>query len=1034
MGRIFVLLTGLKRVQRKKFMKNEDSFILIGAILIVILAALSAVFTEYVMVFAIGIIVLTIVFAVLYINTITKFRDRAGRFAAAINMIPDTAYITVNYVTGTVTASNNIAAIAGVTGRPEDLTPNDYSRIVKELRASPLAEEPNIYMSPVRGVWLKIKTLASPSFDVCVLYDVSDYVKSLNVIKALKYYDLETNTLSKDAFYQKLSETANRNDSTCGIMLFVIKGLDKVTSFTGANEAANIIINIAEYLKSYENPHNTFIGRTSYNEFAALLTDTYPEKCAKSARKILDGVNEKLAVMKENSGKYTRVYCGYYTFTPEERDVGSIISAVDFAAFDAGQRGSYVPMEFSSDDYARSAAEFAKLQAFDEIINTNAVDYHFQPIVAASSGKILGYEALMRPRKTGGFRFAPTEILKIAAKQDRSYDIEKMTMFNTFKILADNQEFFHGKKLFINVITSSMLQDGDYDKLFTDYSGLFDKSVLEVTENTYTSLETAEILTKRYRNYHSQIALDDYGSGYANGEMLLSLHPQYVKIDRKLVSNIDKDNKKQQLVSNTIEYTRSQSIMTIAEGVERQEELETLIALGVDYIQGFYISRPSPVFVKEIPTDVRRDIVNYQLNHRGDDGKLFTLAEDLQEEGTFDYNPDDDTYTIMLEELALNGYTQISVNVKKAVLKGDINSAPRFGVTVPSDFSCEITLDTARMTAFNMPCITLGQSTDLVLNLVGDNLLDSEGIRVPESSSVKICGEGNLEIRGTTNNGVTLGGASGQDIGNIEICSTGTLTIDSTGEHMVGIGGGGSANTSIITIKNTTVNIGVHGADCVGIGTFIGNSKISLEHCTLKCIVNAKRAVGIGTISGYTNIICAGDVDVHCSGEEAAVIGSLAGSENDIIVHSGKYSIKANSVDGVMIGSMRGKSNISIKDGVIDCYAEGLNIAGIGDLTGTGEIYIENGLINVHMLAAVRIPIGIAGGRTVIAGGNIKADDATESVTLYSPIDLPVEPQKLRKQGDFFRLIAVGEKSYSYRALPSPDGEMTVYLPIGYTL
>ncbi|MDR0974319.1 MAG: GGDEF domain-containing protein [Ruminococcus sp.] len=1013
---------------------NKNLRILAGAVLIVVLAALSVVFPEFALYFIIGVILLTVLFANFFIRTLMAQKDRAERYIAAINMIPDTGYITVNYLNGKVVASKNIASIAGVTRNIDELTPNDYAGIVKDLRSSPLSDEPNIYMSPVRNVWLKIKTLAAPSFDVCVLYDVSDYVKSLNVIKALKYYDLETNTLSKDAYNQKLGEAVNNNESTCGVMAFVIKGLDKVISFTGANEAAKIIVNIAEYLKSYENPHNTFIGRTSYNEFGVILTDTYGERCAKSARKILDGINEKLAVMKENSGKYIRIFCGYYSFSQEEKDINSIISAVDFAAFDAGQKNAVEPVEFSAEDFAHSATEFAKLQAFDEVINTNAVDYHFQPLVAASSGKILGYEALMRPRKIGGFRFSPTEMLKIAAKQERSYDIEKLTMFNTFKILADNADFFRDKKLFINVITSAMLQKHDYEKLLTDFSGLFGSAVLEVTENAYVTQENIDILSKRYRDFRAQIALDDYGSGYANGETLLQLHPQYVKIDRKLVANIDKDNKKQQLVSNTIEYARSQSIMTIAEGVEREEELNTMISLGVDYIQGFFTARPSPVFVKEIPVDIRRKIIDYQLNHCGETGKILEITAEVPEDSTYTYDADNDSFNVNLEESALMGYSQLNADVNKLTLTGDINSCPKFTVTVPADRKCEITLSTARFTAANLPCITLGQNSELTLILVGDNLLDTEGIRVPESASLKIIGDGNLEIRGTANNGISLGGNVSQDVGNIEISSKGIITIDSTGENTIAIGGGGSSNASIIMIKDTELKLNVQGQHCVGIGTFIGNSKITLDRCNISGTINGKQAVGIGTISGYSNIICGANVTLHCNGEETAVIGSLSGSENDTIIMRGEYKLSANGIEISLIGSVRGRTNISIKDGVIDCYAEGNFIAGIGDPFGSGELYIENGLIDSHMRSSMNIPIGIAKGRTVIAGGNIRADESKDSPVLYSPIDLPVEPQTVEKQGDFFRLISVGDRSYSYRAAPSPENTITAYLPINYSV
>ncbi|MDR0944138.1 MAG: EAL domain-containing protein [Ruminococcus sp.] len=1016
---------------------NSQGKVIGGAIFIIIAAALSVIFPAYSLYLICAVIIITVIFVLYFLKSFAASKDRAERFVAAINMIPGTGYITVNYMTGVVSASKNIAEIAGVTKPVESLTANDYASVVKELRSSPLTEDPNIYMSPVRNVWVKIKTLSAPSFDVCVIYDVSDYVRSLNVIKSLKYYDLETNTLSKDAFYQKLGEAVNNNESTCGCVMFVIKGLDKAISFTGANEAAKIVVNIAEFLKSFENPHNTFIGRTSYNEFGVILTDTYGERCAKSARKILDGINEKLAVMKENSGKYVRVYCGYYAFAAEEKDLGSIISAVDFAAFDAGQKNASEPLEFSAEEYAHSATEFAKLQAFDEVINTNALDYHFQPIIAASSGKILGFEALMRPRKTGGFRFSPTEMLKIAARQDRTYDIERLTMFNTFKVLSDNADFFNGKKLFVNVIAASLLQKSDYEKLVTDYSGLFGNVVFEVTEGVHTSEETIEIMTKRYRNLRAQIALDDYGSGYANGETLLQLHPQYVKIDRKLVANIDKDNKKQQLVMNTLEYTRSQSIMVIAEGVEREEELTTLISLGVDYIQGFYTSRPSPVLIKEIPADVRRKIIDYQLTHNGEAGKHLDLTYDtseIPEDSGCTYSEETDVFTVNLEESALSGYTNVTVGAKNTVFIGNINSCPKYSLSIPADLKTAITLDTARIQSGNLPCITLGQNSDLTITLIGENLLDTEGIRVPESASLRIVGTGNLEVRGTANNGIAIGGSVSQDVGNIDIMTTGTLTLDCTGENSVAIGGGGSANASIISVKDTTIKMNVQGQTSVGIGTFIGNSKITLDRCTIEGDINGKRAAGIGTISGYSNIICAASVKMHCSGEEIAVIGSLSNSENDTIIMRGDYKLTANGVEMALIGSVRGKTNISIKDGVIDCYAEGNYIAGIGDPFGTGELYVENGLIDSHILSPMKIPLGIAKGRTVIAGGNIRIDESKDAPAFFSPIDLPVEPQTINKQGDFFKLIAVGDRSYSYRAAPAPDNIITAYLPINYTI
>ena len=82
------------------------------------------------------------------------------------------------------------------------------------------------------------------------------------------------------------------------------------------------------------------------------------------------------------------------------------------------------------------------------------------------------------------------------------------------------------------------------------------------------------------------IAIDDFGSGYSSESTLLYMQPQYVKIDISIVRNIDDDEDKQSLVANFMSYTKARGIKVIGEGVETRAEMETLTALGVEYLQG----------------------------------------------------------------------------------------------------------------------------------------------------------------------------------------------------------------------------------------------------------------------------------------------------------------------------------------------------------------------------------------------------------------------------------------------------------------
>lgn len=104
------------------------------------------------------------------------------------------------------------------------------------------------------------------------------------------------------------------------------------------------------------------------------------------------------------------------------------------------------------------------------------------------------------------------------------------------------------------------------------------------------------------------IAIDDYGSGCSNIVNLLRYAPQIIKVDRYLITDIDKDANKQMFMKGTLEFASANNIKVLAEGVETREEFQTVVALGVDYVQGYYTGKPSRCPMEEIPDFVVSDI------------------------------------------------------------------------------------------------------------------------------------------------------------------------------------------------------------------------------------------------------------------------------------------------------------------------------------------------------------------------------------------------------------------------------------------
>ena len=101
-----------------------------------------------------------------------------------------------------------------------------------------------------------------------------------------------------------------------------------------------------------------------------------------------------------------------------------------------------------------------------------------------------------------------------------------------------------------------------------------------------------ELKTRAVARTGGMIALDDFGSGYSSEGSLLNLDVNIVKLDMELVQGIHENPDKQELAANLIHYCKERNILVLAEGVERIEELHTMLILGADLFQGYYLGRP----------------------------------------------------------------------------------------------------------------------------------------------------------------------------------------------------------------------------------------------------------------------------------------------------------------------------------------------------------------------------------------------------------------------------------------------------------
>ena len=931
-----------------------------------------------------------------------------------LELLKDTAFVSFNKASGKASLSGAFAALTGIETGSKIIGREKYSEVMREICSGRYPAENNIYMSSVADKWIRVKTSTVNGCEFTEISDVTDYVVAKNTINSLKNFDASSGLMTKDTFTGKLVETAATIEGMYGLIRITISGIDKFSSFAGAHNTDEMLSKAAAIVKRYENPHNIFAGRTSTNDFGVLITDTYDDGCKKLAAKITDEIREMIAAFPGN-GSIAKVYCGY-ALAAGSSDVSSLIAQADFAAFDAENRRSQQPVIFNADNYSLKAQEFRRNQVFETVIDEDRIDYHFQPIVNAHTGEIFGYEALMRPQAVDGIKLSPLDVLDIAKQMDMLYSVEHITFWKTLKILSENQDFFHNRKLFINCIPNALLSDDEYNDLADKYGVLFDKLVVEVTEENPVFESAINVINKRYREKNAQVALDDYGTGYSNDSTLLAVKPSCIKIDRSIMSGIDKNPQKQHLVANMINFAAQHEIMVLGEGVETFEELETSIALGVDLIQGYVVCRPTAVLMLEIPSEIKNRIISFNIKHRGKISKTYYINE--QE-------------TADIVELSLAGFNEIRIQSDFAKLIGNNDVQTDMKIFI----DCKRSSTRVTFRNLNLVCnednggaVILSGGTQANIELVGRNSIKNGGIRVPEDSELFFGGDGKLEINNTRVYSFGIGGNYMQRYGRILFGGENEIKVVCSGDSVVGIGGADGSSESAIIANSGKLALSVDGKNIVALGSYNGSSSIKLNSCDIKVDMGGDDVTAIGSRRGKTVIDSLANLDINISGNNCCGVGVLQSGEGSVIVNGSKTDVLVRGKNIVGIGTMGGDLEPVINAGVVNIRCEGNNATCIGDMEGKGAVRLRGASITAVAKASVENPIGSKEGKVYVTSGSIETSDV-EPLECYSLAGERLVRREIDGKTDFRKTVHSGGDSYIYVANATGGDIMNIYLP-----
>ena len=378
-------------------------------------------------------------------------------------------------------------------------------------------------------------------------------------------------------------------------MLFDLDNLKQINDTFGHDWGDEYIRRTGECFAKNA-PARTVCARISSDEFNALFYGYNDQDTLRADIRALKAALEH-SVVQLPSGRELRVsVSGGIAWYPESStNLITLRKYADFAMYQVKHSEKGRVEEFDIGVYNREAYAERTRREFRQLLSNAQVFYCFQPIFSARSGRVVAYEALMRS-DLPTLR-SPATIMKLAREQGALYEIERLTFtkaLETFDSLCRAGSVSGDAMLFVNSIASTCLTQADVDYIDSRWHELRRRMVIEITEEEEIDYEALE----RKRNapgFSGMFALDDYGSGYSNENTLLQLAPRFVKVDITIIRGIDTSPDKQQILRNMVAYAHPRSMKIVAEGVETAAELCTVIELGADLLQGYFLARPAIV-------------------------------------------------------------------------------------------------------------------------------------------------------------------------------------------------------------------------------------------------------------------------------------------------------------------------------------------------------------------------------------------------------------------------------------------------------
>ena len=426
-------------------------------------------------------------------------------------------------------------------------------------------------------------------------------LKSRKILRKQAYHDYMTKLPNRRMFTEELEKTiaeSKKTDELFTVIFLDLLNFKKVNDSFGHYFGDKILIKVSKRLLM-SCGKEALVSRIGGDDFIILFRGLNPHQSIKKLEAIRQ---ELLRPFKIDDIRFSldASYGIYTSIRKDDIEPNEIINRANIAMRRSKARGKNVltiytkAMDNPTYDILQFESNFKTALKQDQFKLVYQPQFNIQNDI-----KLSGFEALVRWHHPERGMISPAEFIPQAEETGLIVDLDRLVLRKACGMWRNCLANFgpcKGIHLSVNfsakhITESAMLKETE--EVINEFGIPAETLHIELTESAFiANPELAARKLEALNKFGVHCAIDDFGTGYSSLAYLSNFPSQSLKIDMSFVQGIERDTSKKKLIESIINLTHGLNMVAIAEGVETEEQLQILIELGCDVVQGFYLGKP----------------------------------------------------------------------------------------------------------------------------------------------------------------------------------------------------------------------------------------------------------------------------------------------------------------------------------------------------------------------------------------------------------------------------------------------------------